>query len=91
MRRSVTYTRRDIAEPLRLRSDEDYPDAERIVLVIDTVNAHGPGAFYEAFAPEEAHRLAARFEWHCTPEYGSWLTIAECERSILAASNLTRH
>jgi hypothetical protein len=50
-------TRCDFAEQLRLLSDEDYPQAERIVLVVDNLNTHGPGSLYEAFEPEEA-RLA---------------------------------
>jgi hypothetical protein len=83
-------TRCDFAEQLRLLSDEDYPQAERIVLVVDNVNTHGPGALDEAFEPEEAHRLAARFEWHDTPEHGSWLNIAECERSVLQRQCLDR-
>ena len=83
-------TRRDFAEQLRLLSDEDYPQAERIVLVVDNLNTHGPGSLYEAFEPEEAHRLAARFEWHYTPEHGSWLNIAECELSVLARQCLNR-
>ena len=78
-------TKHDFAEQLRLLSDEDHPDAEIIVLVVDNLNTHGPGALYEHFEPEEAHRLAARFEWHYTPEHGSWLNIAECELSVLAA------
>jgi len=81
-------TKRDFAEQLRLLADEDYPDADIIVLVVDNLNTHGPGALYEAFEPEEAHRLAARFEWHYTPEHGSWLNIAECELSVLAAQCL---
>jgi len=83
-------TRCDFAEPLRLLSDEDYPQAERIVLVVDNLNTHGPGSLYEAFAPEEAHRLAARFAWHDTPEHGSWRNIAECERSVLQRQCLDR-
>jgi hypothetical protein len=83
-------TRCDFAEQLRLLSDEEYPQAERIVLVVDNVNTHGPGALDEAFEPEEAHRLAARFEWHYTPEHGSWLNIAECERSVLQRQCLDR-
>ena len=78
-------TKHDFAEQLRLLSDEDHPDAEIIVLVVDNLNTHGPGALYEHFEPEEAHRLAARFEWHYTPEHASWLNIAECELSVLAA------
>jgi len=48
------------------------------------------GCATEAFAPEEAHRLAARFQWHYTPEHGSWLNIAECELSVLARQCLDR-
>ena len=83
-------TRCDFAEQLRLLSDEEYPQAERIVLVVANVNRHGPGALDEAFEPEAAHRLAARFEWHDTPEHGSWLNIAECERSVLQRQCLDR-
>lgn len=83
-------TRHDFAEQLRLLSDVDYPDAEIIVLVVDNLNTHGPAALYEHFEPEEAHRLAARFEWHYTPEHGSWLNIAECELSVFASQCLHR-
>ncbi len=83
-------TRCDFAEQLRLLADEDYPQAQRIVLVMDNLNTHGPGALYEAFEPEEAQRLAARFEWHDTPEHGSRLTIAECEPSAPARPCLDR-
>ncbi len=81
-------TKRDFAEELRRLADEDYPDADVIVLVVDNLNTHGPGALYETFAPGQAHRLAARFEWHYTPEHGSWLNIAECDLSVLAAQCL---
>jgi hypothetical protein len=49
------------------------------VLVTDNLNTHGPWALYDAFAPEEAARLAAKIEWHYTPEHGSWLNMAEIE------------
>ena len=83
-------TRCDFAAVLRQLADEDYPDADRIVLVVDNLNTHGPAALYEAFPPTEAHRLAASFEWHYTPEHGSWLNIAECELSVLASQCLDR-
>ena len=82
--------RRDVAEPRRLRSDEDDPAAERTVLVVANVNTHGPGGLSAAFAPDEAHRLAVRFAWHSTPEHGSWRTIAECELSVLQRQCLDR-
>jgi hypothetical protein len=80
----------DCAAQVRLRSDDDDPQAERSVLVVDHVNTHGPGSLDEAVAPEAAHRLAARFEWQYTPEHGSWLNIAECERSVLQRQCLDR-
>lgn len=83
-------TKQDFAEQLRLLADEDYPDAKAIVLVVDNLNTHGLGCLYERFAPEEAHRLAAKFEWHYTPEHGSWLNVAECELSVLAGQCLDR-
>lgn len=83
-------TKQDFAEQLRVLADEEYPEAETIVLVVDNLNTHGPGSLYERFAPAEAHRLAAKFEWHYTPEHGSWLNVAECELSVLARQCLKR-
>lgn len=83
-------TKQDFAEQLRVLADEDYAEAEVIVLVVDNLNTHGPGSLYERFAPQEAHRLAARFEWHYTPEHGSWLNVAECELSVLGRQCLKR-
>lgn len=76
-------TRKDWAMAMRELSDELYPDAEVIVLVSDNLNTHTPASFYEAFAPEEARRLAKRFEFHYTPKHGSWLNMAEIELSVL--------
>ena len=67
-----------------------YPDAAKIVVVMDNLNTHGPGSFYEAFPPAEAQRLAARFEFHYTPKHGSWLNMAEIELSALSRMCLDR-
>ena len=77
-------TNQDFAELLRYLSDDEYPDAEKIVLVTDNLNTHSPACLYERFEPVEARRLAQRFEWHYTPEHGSWLNMAEIELSILS-------
>lgn len=77
-------TKQDFAELLRYLSDEGYPDAEKIVLVTDNLNTHSPACLYERFEPAVARRLAQRFEWHYTPEHGSWLNMAEIELSILS-------
>ena len=55
----------------------NYPDAERITLVMDNLNTHTPGSLYEAFAPEKAKTLWDRFEFVYTPNQGSWLNMAE--------------
>jgi DDE superfamily endonuclease len=49
-------TRLEWAAAMRRLSDQHYPLAERITVVLDNLNTHGPASFYEAFAPEEARR-----------------------------------
>ncbi len=58
-----------------------YKHAQRIVLVMDQLNTHTPGSLYEAFAPDEAKRIAEKLEIHLTPKHGSWLNMAEIELS----------
>ena len=83
-------TKLDFAEFLRQLADETYATAERIVLVCDNLNTHGPHVLYERFEPAEARRIAERFEWHYTPEHGSWLNVAEIELSVLERQCLRR-
>jgi hypothetical protein len=83
-------TRTDWAGVMRELSDQHYPAAERITVVLDNLNTHGPASFYEAFAPEEARRLSERFEFHYTPKPGSWLNMAEIELSVLNRQCLDR-
>jgi hypothetical protein len=74
----------DYADVVKWMCDELYPHVEKIVLVQDNLNTHGPHALYQAFAPQEARRLCERIEWHFTPKHGSWLNMAELELSVLA-------
>jgi hypothetical protein len=83
-------TKQDYAQCLRKLSDQIYPDAEMIVLVQDNLNTHSPASLYEAFEPEQAKRLAERFEFHYTPKHGSWLDMAEIELGILGRQCLSR-
>jgi transposase len=69
--------------------DEQYPDAEVIVVVMDNLNTHTPASLYEAFAPAEAKRLADKLEIHYTPRHGSWLNMAEIELSVLSRQCLS--
>jgi len=93
-KRQVSVTQRrtllDFADQLRRLSDDLYPEAEKIVLVVDNLNTHTAAALYARFFPAEARRIASRFEWHWTPEHGSWLNMAECELSVLSRQCLGR-
>jgi hypothetical protein len=77
-------TKLDFALFTRDLVDMHYPDAARVVLVMDNLNTHHPASLYEAFAPAEAKRIWDRLEIHYTPKHGSWLNIAECELSVLS-------
>jgi hypothetical protein len=67
-----------------------YKEAEKITLVMDNLNTHTPGSFYEAFAPEKAKALWNRFEFVFTPKHGSWLNMAEIELNVLTGQCLKR-
>jgi len=69
---------------------ENYPDAEKIILVMDNLNTYNPGALYEAFNPEKAKKLWDRVELVYTPKNGSWLNIAEIELNVLNRQCLNR-
>ena len=77
-------TRKDFAQVIKTLVDEQFAEAEKIVLVLDNLNTHGPASLYEAFAPAEAKRLTDKLEVHYTPKHGSWLNMAEIELSVLA-------
>lgn len=76
-------TKQEWAEFIRRLSDEYYPHAERIVLVMDNLNTHTLASLYEVFSVAEARRLCQRFEVHYTPKHASWLNMAEIELSAL--------
>jgi len=75
---------------LHLLVDQDYPKADKIVLMTDNLNTHTPACLYERLTLAEAQRITSRLEWHYTPEHGSWLNIAEGELSVLARQCLNR-
>jgi len=81
-------TKIDWAHRVKWILDNQYPDTEKVVMVMDNLNTHVISSLYETFPPEEAFRLAQRLEIHYTPKHGSWLDIAEIELSALAAQCL---
>ena len=69
---------------------DQYQEAERITLVMDNLNTHTPGAFYETFCPDKAKALWDRYEFVYTPKHGSWLNMAEIELNVLIGQCLGR-
>lgn len=67
-----------------------HESAEKITLVMDNLNTHSPGSFYETFQPDKAKALWDRFEFVYTPKHGSWLNMAEIELNVLTGQCLDR-
>jgi len=83
--------KQDWAKFIKKISDELYPEANKITLVMDNFRTHSPSALYETFKPEEAKRIWDRFEFVYTPKHGSWLNMAEIELHVLNGQCLNRH
>ncbi len=82
-------TKADFAHFVKYLIDEVYPEAEKLVVVMDNLNTHTPGSFYHVFPAEEAMRLWKKLEIHYTPLHGSWLNMAEIELSVLGRQALS--
>jgi DDE superfamily endonuclease len=81
-------TKKDWALFMQEVLEEQYPDAAKVVVVMDNLNTHTPASFYEVFPPAQAHALSSRLEIHYTPKHASWLNIAGIELSVLARQGL---
>ncbi len=80
----------DFAQVIQELVDAQYPQAEKMGLVMDNLNTPKPASLYEAFAPAEARRLIERLAIHYTPKHGSGLHMAEIALSVLATQCLDR-
>ncbi len=80
----------DWAEEIKYLADEMFPDAEKIILVMDNLNTHKPASLYKRYPAEEARRIIKRLEIHYTPKHGSWLDIAEIELNVMTRQCLSR-
>jgi hypothetical protein len=81
-------TKQDWAEEVANLLDTHYAECERVTLVLDNLNTHTKGAFYDAFEPEQARAYLRRLNFCYTPKHGSWLNVAECELSCLTSQCL---
>ena len=81
-------TRLDWAQQVKRLIDVDYKKAQKITLVMDNLNTHGPASLYEAFEPAEARRLIEKLEIVYTPKHGSWLNVAEVELAVMEKQSI---
>ena len=79
----------DWAEEIKYLVDVMYPDAEKIILVMDDLNTHKVSSLYKRYPPEEARRIIKKLEIHYTPKHGSWLDIAEIELNVMTRQCLS--
>ena len=84
------HTACEWAEGVRRLVEEDYPNANKITLVMDNLNTHNGASLYKAFTPELARSLLDKLEFVYTPKHGSWLNMAECEFSVLSRQCLAK-
>jgi len=87
----VTDQRRKIEFALHFQKVErEFPEAEKITVILDNLNTHNESSFYEAFEATEAKRLSDKFEFIYTPPKASWLNIIEIEFSAISRLCLDR-
>ena len=61
----------DWAVEIKYLSDVMFPDAKKIILVMDNLNTHKAASLYKAFPPAEVRRIIKRLEIHYMPKHGS--------------------
>ena len=83
-------TATDWAEEIRYLVDVMYPDAEKIILVMDNLNTHKTASLYKRYPASEARRIIKKLDLHFTPRHGSWLNIAEIELDVMTRQCLSR-
>lgn len=83
-------TATDWAEEIKYLVDVMYPEAKKIILVMDNLNTHKTASLYKKYPAAEARRIIKRLEIHYTPKHGSWLDIAEIELNVMTRQCLSR-
>lgn len=82
-------TKLDWAQEVARLLDTRYAHCKQVTLVLDNLNTHTKGAFYEVFEPAVARAYVKRIEFVYTPKHGSWLNVAECELSAMTRQCLS--
>ena len=80
----------DFAHCMKELVDDDYPEANKIRVVLDNFSTHKASALYKAYPPAEARRILNKLEFHYTPKHASWLNMAEIEIGVMSRQCLDR-
>jgi hypothetical protein len=80
----------DFAVCMRDLVDVDYPDADKVRIVMDNLSTHTASAIYQTFPAAQARRILRRLQFHYTPKHASWLNMAEIEIGVLRRQCLDR-
>lgn len=80
----------DFAICMRNLVDVDYPDADKVRVVMDNLSTHTASAVYQTLPAAEARRIMRRLEFHYTPKHASWLNMAEIEIGVMRRQCLDR-
>jgi transposase len=90
LRVSDNHAAHEWAQQVRILLEQDFPEAQRMTLVMDNLSTHTGASLYKAFEPSLARALLDKLEFVYTPKHGSWLNLAECEFSVLSRQCLNR-
>ena len=85
-----TRTKKDFAHFIKRLTDEFYPKAKKITIVLDNLNTHFEKSIIETFCAKESERILNKIEFCHTPVHASWLNMAEIEIGILERECLNR-
>lgn len=70
--------------------EKKYPNIINMIIILDNLNTHHHGSFYENLPIERAATLRQKIEFHYTPKHGSWLNMVEIEFSALSRQCFNR-
>jgi len=82
-------TKKDYTEFMKVVENQ-YSNAEKIIVVQDNLNTHNPSSFYENLDAPDAFTITQRFEMVYTPKKASWLNMVEIDFSALSKQCLNR-
>ena len=70
--------------------EQKYAHVDTLLVVLDNLNTHAIGSFYEYLSIERAAELRKKIKFEYTPKHGSWLNMVEIEFSALSRQCLNR-